>query len=455
MDKTSRQLVGYTMGFSAADLGESATAKTVDILFDTVACAVAGCASEPAAIVAQLAVKVGSTAGATVFGQDFKTSPEMAALANAMMVRTYDYNDAYYGHPSDMIPGILAAGEVAHSSGAQVLGAIALAYEIFGGLARSAPYHLDSWLDQGVFMNVAVALAAGKLWGLNESQLAHAASLALVPNLPLGVVRWGELSMMKGGATAFAVRNGVFAAMLARKGFTSSPDPYEGLCGLHAAIGAFELRLPFNTDGLRVVEMAYVKPLPSENNTIGLLELAPAIREWTAVDAIDSIDIELATGLDVHLADEPKYDPKTRESADHSLPFVLARALVDGEITLDTYTPQRIADPSIRPLMRKIHVRGSDELKAIMRASRGTEAKPARIKVTAGGKEFVREIRDHSGHPLREAGARRQMLDRKLDLCARHAGLPDAQRERIRQAWWAVQDAQDIGELVSTLRHRG
>ena len=359
MDKTTEQLVSFTMRFSAADLPDSAMARATDLLFDTVACSIAGCASEPASIVVKLARNVRSDSGATLFGYGFRTSPELAALANTMMVRTYDYNDAYFGHPSDMIAGVLAAGEVARSSGVQVLTSIALAYEIYAAFARSGPYHLESWLDQGAFMNVGVALAAGKLWGLTECQLANAASLALVPNLPLAVSRWGTLSMMKGCATAFSIRNGVFAAMLAKEGFTSAPEPYEGIFGLHHVIGSFELRLPVDSGGLRVVEMSYVKPIPAENNTIGILELAPAIREWTSVSDIESIEIDIATGLEIHLADEPKYDPTTRETADHSLPYMLARALVDGAITLESYTPERIADPALRPLMRKIRYGGT------------------------------------------------------------------------------------------------
>jgi 2-methylcitrate dehydratase len=449
MDKTSRQLVDYAIQFSANHLGEAALTRAEELVFDTVACAVAGYAAAPAQMVARLARNVVASGGATLIGGG-QTAPELAALANTMMARTYDYNDAYYGHPSDMIPGILAAGETVHASGLQVLICTALAYEVYAAFARSAPYHLDNWLDQGVFMNVGVALAVGKLWEFSEAQLANAASLALVPNLPLAVSRWGSLSMMKGCATAFAVRNGVFAAMLAREGFTSAPEPYEGLFGLHKAIGSFDLRLPLDPT-MRVVEMAYVKPIPAENNTIGLLELVPAIREFTGVAEIDRIDIELATGLEVHLADEAKYDPQTRESADHSLPYMLARALVDGEITLDSYTPEKVCDPSIRPLMRKIHVRGNDAMKAHMRASVGPEAKPALITVKTGSREFARHIVGHSGHPARAGAERRAMLNRKLDLCASHAGLSVERRENIRAAWQRVRAIPDISKAIGTL----
>jgi 2-methylcitrate dehydratase len=106
-------------------------------------------------------------------------------------------------------------------------------------------------------MNVGVAVAVGKLWQLTEVQLAHAASLALVPNVPMGVARWGALSMLKGCNTAFAVRNGVFAAMLAKEGFTSSEEPYEGIFGLHHFTGPFELRLPLEPEK-RVVERWFI-----------------------------------------------------------------------------------------------------------------------------------------------------------------------------------------------------
>src|SRR5262245_12914975 len=135
MDKTTAKLVDFTQSFPETDMTPAITAKAVDLLFDSAACAVAGSGADPAPIVARVARAVRSDAGATVFGYGFTTSPELAALANTMMVRTYDYNDAFYGHPSDMIPGVLAAGEVAHASGAAVLAAVAIAYEVYGAFA--------------------------------------------------------------------------------------------------------------------------------------------------------------------------------------------------------------------------------------------------------------------------------------------------------------------------------
>jgi len=457
LDKTSARLIKYASDFSESDLSEAATEKVTGLLFDSIVCAIVGARSAPASIMARLAQRVQSSPSATVFGYDIQTSPELAALANAMMVRTDDYNDAYFGHPSDMIPGVLAAAEVARSSGKQVLTAVTLAYEVYGAFSRSGPYHLESGLDYGLSMNVGVALAVGRLWNFTQAQLANAASLALVPNLPMGVARWGALSMMKGCNTAFSVRNGVFAAMLAKEGFTSAEEPYEGLFGLQHFTGSFNLRLPLDPQK-RVVEMVYIKPIPAENNTIGVIELAPKIRAWTSVDEIESIDIEVASGLDVHLADEPKYDPRTRETADHSFPYMLARGLVDGGITLDSYTPDRIADPSIRPLMRKIRVHANEEMKRIMKASavHEPEAKPARVTVrTKTGRVLIEDVMGHTGHPDRPVSTRHRVINSKLDICAKAVQMPTAQRERIRETWWKVAEASDIRVAMATMRKFG
>src|SRR5262245_24193321 len=203
------KIVSYAMTASPADMTTAVIEKTISHLFDSMACVIVGSGSEPARIAARVARLTRHDEGATIFGYGVNTSPELAALANAMMVRTYDYNDGLSfrgsGHPSDMISGVLAVGEMVHSSGMEVLTSIALAYEIIGALGYDV--HLVAMgYDQGTFMGTSVALAAGKLLGQSEDQMANAASLALVPNVPMSVSRWGELSMMKGCATSFATR---------------------------------------------------------------------------------------------------------------------------------------------------------------------------------------------------------------------------------------------------------
>src|SRR5262249_43958914 len=152
-----------------------------------------------------------------------------AAMANTVMVRNLDWNDGMLarggGHPSDMFPGVLAMGEAYRRSGSDVFAAVILAYELLGGLGRVAEAYPRGW-DQGLFMGVAVALAAGRLAGLDADELGQAVSLAIVPSIPLLVTRRGELSRWKGAATSVAVQRGIDGVRLARAGMTGPAAPF-------------------------------------------------------------------------------------------------------------------------------------------------------------------------------------------------------------------------------------
>jgi 2-methylcitrate dehydratase len=454
LDTISQQLVEYTLSFSEAELTPPVKEAALSHLVDTVAVAIAGHDSEPAGIAADYASTVHSDRGATVFGHGIQSSPELAAFANAIMVRTYDWNDGMLarggGHPSDMTSGVLAIGEISHSSGLDVLVAMTLAYELLGGMGSEITI-LDRSLDQGTFMGAATALAAGKLLKLNAEQLANAASLALVPNLPLAVSRWGELSMMKGATTAFAVRAGVFAALLASKGFTSANAPFEGIYGLHTLFGPIKINLPVLADGTRVVQMSHQKPMPADTQALALLDIVPKVRAWTKVEDIETIEIDAPEHAARHVGDEAKYDPRTRETADHSLPYMLAVALVDGEITLASYRPERFLDPSLRPLMRKIIMRPDAAMtrinaEAIVGATRPT---PRRMTVrTKDGRTLVEDVMWHKGtmhNPMTHDD-----VNAKLDTICRGV-VSDQARERIRDTWWNITDAPDVAVPIATL----
>jgi 2-methylcitrate dehydratase len=455
MDATTENIVDYTLSYSRDDLAGPVLPSTLNHLVDTIAVAIAGTAAEPSRIAARLAGMSRSQPGATLIGGGTGISPEMAAFANAVMVRTFDWNDGMQakggGHPSDMIPGILAIGEISHSSGQDVLMAITLAYELLGGLGVSID---RKNYDQGLFMGAATTLACGRLLGLDKEQLGHAASLAFTIALPLGVHRWGALSMMKGGSTAFAVKNGVFCAMLAQAGFTSAPEPIEGYYGLWDAIGKFEPRLPVMPGGPSVMEMAHQKPIPAESQVLGLLDMVPKIRAWAPVEDIESIDIQLSERAARHVADPPKYDPQTRETADHSLPYMLAVALVDGDISLDSYTPQRFLDPALRPIMQKVKVTVTDEFTHIRTQFEGvTRAHPVRVTFRdTNGRELTEDLRYHKGHyrdPMTQAD-----INTKFDKACR--GIVDGEhREQIREAWWNVESAPDISGPMALLADFG
>jgi 2-methylcitrate dehydratase len=451
MDATTAHLVDYTLGYAQHGLDPVVRDATLNHLLDTVAVAIAGTTAEASVLAADIATAWSGQDGATVIGTGRKAAPELAAFANAVMVRTYDWNDGMQakggGHPSDMIPGLLATAEVCGASGPDVLRAVALAYELLGGLGIVVERGV--W-DQGLFMGGATALACGRLLGLDRERLGQAASLAFTTAMPLSVHRWGELSMMKGASTAFSVRNGVFSAFLAERGFTSAPEAIEGFYGLWHVTGEFVPRLPAMPNGPSVVEMSHQKLVPAESQVLGLLDLVPTIRTWLAGEQIEAIDVEMSERAVRHVADPAKYDPQNRETADHSLPYMLAVALVDGTITLDSYAPERFRDPALRPLMRRITVRPNDEYTRVRTVFDGvTRAHPVKITIrTASGRTMTDELRYHRGHakdPLSRAD-----IDGKFRQACRGIVEQDV-ADRIRDVWWDIGDAPDVRDAMRTL----
>jgi 2-methylcitrate dehydratase len=217
-------------------------------------------------------------------------------------------------------------------------------------------------------------------------------------------------------------------------------------------VGDFEPRLPVLTDGPRVVQMSHQKRIPAETQALGLLDLVPEIRAWTPWEEIRSIDLEVSKHVADHICDPAKFDPRTRETADHSLPYMLAVALADGEITLDSYRPERFMDPALRPLMARMRVRVNHEFTAQReRELHGvTRPSPARITVRAGdGREMVRRVNYYKGHP-RDPLTVADIDDKLERICSRV--MRDEHRERIRDAWWGIAEADDVTSALATLR---
>jgi 2-methylcitrate dehydratase len=453
VDRTTARLVDFALSFSERDLDDRVRQAALNHIVDTVAVAIAGTTADAARIAVELASDMTSAHGATLIGAGSGIAPDHAAFANSIMVRTYDWNDGMQakggGHPSDMIPGLMALGEVSHCTGSEFLVAVTLAYEVLGGLGVAFD---RKHFDQGFFMGAATALAGGRLLGLSREELGQAVSVALTVAMPLGVHRWGELSMMKGASTAFAVRNGVLCAMLAARGFTSSPAAIEGYYGLQTITGPLEPRLPVSPGGPSVIEMSHLKAYPAESQVLGLLDLVPRIRAWAPIEQITSIDLEMSEHTMRHVADPPKYDPQTRETADHSLPYMLAVALVDGDLTLDSYRPERFLDPQLRPVMHRITVRPAEDLTKLREQVEGvTRVHPSRITVTRkDGVTLHEELRYHKGHfrdPMTAAD-----IDAKFDRAVRGV-VSTHQRDRIRDGWWRLPEVDDIGQLMQMLAH--
>lgn len=452
MDETSRRLVSFVTKYTESDLNDSLTKALGNTMLDTVAAAAAGFDSDAGRLAARVARMNQSEMKSTVFGYGVVTNPESAAFANSAMVRNTDFNDGdpgHGGHNSVIIPGILAIGEAVHATGAQVMIATAIGYEILNGLGaagrgrRDVPAGAGGW--DGPWEGLATALAAGKLLKLDEDRLANALSIALVPHLPMQVSHVGALSMWKGCHSAMGCRNGVYAALLAREGFTGPAQPFEERGGIYDHMGPFkELKLPVNSDGSFAIETFRFKRFPAEGNSQAtLLSAINPIREFTNASDIESINLQVSVGTWQEIGDPPKWDPRNRETADHSFAYIMAVALTDGEVYLNSFDEKRyLHDTAIRDLMARITVEVDPEF------DREPQGRTRITTVTKSGKKNVQEV--HHEPPIT-----REEILAKYDRVCSYMKVPDAQRDRAREAWLNLKNVRDIAVPVRDLAKFG
>ena len=365
MDRTTEMLSAYACGLTYEELGPTVVEQVKRTLADTLGCAMGGYDSEPAAIARSLAEESSGSLPSRVLGTRVCAAPDLAAFANGVAVRYLDCNDSYFspggGHPSDMIPAVLAVAGPLGCDGPSVITAITLAYEVFCRLSDEVVAGDLGW-DQGIFSVIGAACGAGKALGLDRQQMGNAISLAISPHLPLGVTRTGELSMWKGCAAASASRSAVFAALLAAKGMTGPGEPFEGRRGLWEQAVGNPVSIPeFPLGGARSgddpfrITRTIFKAYPSQIHTQAPIGLALQLREILPADDISAIHIETYKVAASTASSEPeKWDPQTRETADHSIPWLVASALHDGPVTPGSFTADRIANPALREIMSRM-----------------------------------------------------------------------------------------------------
>ena len=448
MDRTTETLARYASTLTYQGLTPAAVHEVKRKLIDSFGCAVGGYDSEPSVIARRLAAARTSIPAARIFGDSSRTSPEMAAFANAVMVRYLDANDTYIspingtGHPSDMIPGILAVADAYGASCEDLILAIVVAYEIFAALADVVALRERGW-DQGLYVVLGTAAGAGKVLALSLEQVADAIAIAVTANVPTRQNRAGELSMWKGAATPAATSAGVFAALLAAEGMTGPTAAFEGRHGVWEQVtGPFELGAMGGQDGHNfMIERANLKFFPAEFHSQAPLWMALKLRERVRVEEIEQLNMRTYWMAYSEIGSEPaKWDPQTRETADHSLPYLLAVALRDGAITASSFDLNRVLDPSLRPLMKRITVSESAEL-----TQQFPEALPSEIEVVMTTGERIFERSDYpKGH------ARNPMTDQDVETKFRTLSEPAMGAERCREALdvlWHLEEVSEIDRL--------
>jgi 2-methylcitrate dehydratase len=378
MDSVVLRLVDFAHSVHYDDLPPEVVDASRLRLVDYVGVGLGGHGAPPSAIARALAARVTVSTGARVLGTQCRTLPELAAFANGVMARYLDGNDNFPsgGHPSDTISALLAAADQVNADGRSLIAAIVAAYEVYYCLFQSLKVR-DKGYDYVIYTAGACAIGAAKLLRLDPERSAHALSLALTPNLALGATRRGHLSMWKGCAGGNAARNGVFAALLAAEGMTGPEKPVEGSHGLFELMNESGMAPLAVRPGEFKVLQACTKNYLTEYHSQLPVELALELHAAIAGRAIRAITIHTYWFTFSEIGNEPeKWHPTTRETADHSLPFIIAAVLIDGAFSDAIFSDERLADARIHALADRIAVR--EDLAFSARAPREL---PCRIEV--------------------------------------------------------------------------
>src|SRR6266852_6602037 len=363
------QLANFVVRMTYEDLSEEARQQLKIRILDALGCAIGALEGSPIKMLRAQIEDFGGNPLATLIGGG-KTAPDRAALYNSALVRYLDYNDCYIAknetcHPSDNLGAVLAASEYARKNGKEFLTALALAYQVQCRLADVAPVRAKGFdhTTQGAY---AVAAGVAKALGLDQKGVANAVAISGTAYNALRVTRTGSLSNWKGLAYPNTAFGATHAAFLAMRGITGPLEVFEGNKGFMESIaGRFEI--DWQQENLEAVTRTSVKKYNAEFHSQSALEGILELRASHQLQAkeIERIEIEIFD-VSYHIIgggeEGDKHLVRTKEEADHSLPYMVAVALLDGEVTPAQYSPERIVREDVQILLSKVNGRPDDAM---------------------------------------------------------------------------------------------
>ena len=427
MEKSiSRIMSEYAVNLKFEDLPKEVVEMTKHFIYDSIACAFGGYLTKDVKIIRNLYKDMGGKEEATVIGFGEKIPAVNATLVNSLMIRALDFNDIYWkddpSHPSDIIPAALSAGEMVGASMEDIIVAIVLAYEFEMRLCNFAkPGVRERKWHHATLTQFVSPIVAGKMLGLTVDEMVNAIGINGSHNHTIGCPTAGKLTMMKNTVDPMAVQSGVFAALMAQKGFSGTEKVFEGKEGfMDAFIGWSAKDEKINPtemmgrDGLsnwswdvsalignlgesfKIMECG-MKAFPTEALTHTHISCTLNVMKKNNLNYTD-IDQVMVTAFaqayDI-LFDPAKYRPESRETADHSLPYCMAVAIVDKKISTSSFSDQKLKDPKIYEVIDKIKGEPSIEFEKMFPAKQ-----PSKVVVkTKDGKEFSEYMEYPKGDP--------------------------------------------------------
>jgi 2-methylcitrate dehydratase len=444
----AEMLARYAAELKYEDLPEDIVRTAKRTILDTFGCAFGGYSAGPSQIAIKLASDVTAKRAATVLCNGIKTSPDLAAFANGVMIRYLDFNDAFVsfthgaGHPSDTIAALLAAAELNERGGRDLITATVLAYEVFCKMADTFDY-LGSGVDHSTITGFAAVVGASRLMDLSREQMVHAIGITVGGNTAIRQGRADTLSNWKAFAAADASRKAIFSAQLAQNGMTGPDHVFEGRLGFFNLIrqkpaAPLQLGEPYG------IRRAFTKRFPVGQFSQTVAQAAVEARPFaTNPDEIAEINIRVSRSAIKIMADGPdKWRPQTHETADHSIPYAAGLVLMYGRIDPEYYEDKYLHDPRLLELVSRVKCMPSDEADR-----RENEFNLCELEVVlkSGERKTVR-VEYHRGHfknPMTDA----EMEEKFRSMAQKH--LAADRLDNLSRQLWALESVPEVGELIA------
>jgi 2-methylcitrate dehydratase len=435
-------------------LSQDAVYQAKRFLLDSVGCALGGYQQHDVKIALAVLDEIAGKGPATVIGSGKRMDAVSASLANALMIRCMDYNDIYWkqdpSHPSDIFPAALAACERAKSGGKELIVGLVLGHEFEMRFCEAAfPGIRERGWHHATLTAFVSPIVAGRMLRLDWEQIQHAIGISASRHATLGAVTAGRLTMMKNTVDPMATQSGMLAALMAERGYTGPEHVVDGKEGLTHCFGP-EWKLNLLTDELgeswRITQCG-MKAFPTEALTHTPISAVLDIVKSNDLkpDQVAKVQIRsLARAADI-LSDPSKYDPRTKETADHSLPFVIAAAIADRQVTPVQFEMKKIMDPTIRAQLKKVEVVADPEIEKVFPALQ-------RVIVnltTTDGRTFTKRLDYPKGDP------RNPLSDAEVEekFAALAEGvLSKRVQGKLKDAIWSLDKLASVSKLMALMK---
>jgi 2-methylcitrate dehydratase len=444
----------WAAGLSYAQLSQEAVYQAKRFLLDSVGCALGGYQQHDVKIALAVLDEIAGRGLATVIGTGKRIDPVSASLANGLMIRCMDYNDIYWkqdpSHPSDIFPAALAGCERAKSDGKELIVGLVLGHEFEMRFCEAAfPGIRERGWHHATLTAFVSPIVAGRAMHLGWEQIQHAIGISASRHATLGAVTAGKLTMMKNTVDPMATQSGVLAALMAEKGYTGPEHVVDGKEGLTHCFGP-SWKLNLLTDGLgeswRITQCG-MKAFPTEALTHTPISAVLDIVKSNDLkpEQVEKVQIRsLARAADI-LSDPSKYDPQSKETADHSLPYVIAAAIAERQVTPVQFEMKKIMDPTIRAQLKKVEVVADPEIEKVFPALQ-------RVIVnltTTDGRTFTKQLDYPKGdprNPLSDAE-----VEEKFSALAEGV-LSERAQKKLKNAIWNLEKVGSVSKLMALMK---